>query len=57
MLALYCAAVFFVLSLIAAVVGFGLPLVGGAATVAKTLFFVFLLLGSLLLIFGKRVPV
>jgi uncharacterized membrane protein YtjA (UPF0391 family) len=52
---LYWAAVFFVIALIAAVLGFG-GIAAGAAGVAKILFFVFLILGALSLIFGRRVP-
>jgi uncharacterized membrane protein YtjA (UPF0391 family) len=54
---LYWAAVFFVIALVAAVLGFG-GVASGAAGVAKILFFVFLVLGALSLIFGRRrVPV
>lgn len=55
---LYWAAVFFVIALVAAVLGFG-GVAAGAAGVAKILFFVFLVLGALSLIFGRgrRVPV
>ncbi len=52
---LYWAAVFFVIALVAAVLGFG-GLAAGAAGIAKVLFFVFLVLGALSLIFGRRVP-
>lgn len=52
---LYWAAVFFIVALAAAVLGFsGISV--GAASVAKILFFVFLVLGALSLIFGRRVP-
>src|SRR5689334_16597215 len=52
---LYWAAVFFVIALVAAVLGFS-GLAAGAAGIAKILFFVFLVLGALSLIFGRRVP-
>jgi uncharacterized membrane protein YtjA (UPF0391 family) len=52
---LYWAAVFFVIALVAAVLGFG-GLAAGAGGIAKILFFVFLVLGALSLIFGRRVP-
>jgi uncharacterized membrane protein YtjA (UPF0391 family) len=52
---LYWAAVFFVIALVAAVLGFG-GVAAGAAGIAKVLFFVFLVLGALSLIFGRRVP-
>ena len=52
---LYWAAVFFVIALAAAVLGFG-GIAAGAAGIAKVLFFVFLILGALSLIFGRRVP-
>jgi uncharacterized membrane protein YtjA (UPF0391 family) len=54
---LYWTAVFFVIALVAAVLGFG-GVASSAAGVAKILFFVFLILGALSLIFGRRrVPV
>jgi uncharacterized membrane protein YtjA (UPF0391 family) len=53
---LYWAAVFFVIALAAAVLGFS-GIAAGAAGIAKILFFVFLVLGALSLIFGRRVPV
>jgi uncharacterized membrane protein YtjA (UPF0391 family) len=53
---LYWAAVFFVIALVAAVLGFS-GIAAGAAGIAKILFFVFLVLGALSLIFGRRVPV
>lgn len=53
---LYWAAVFFVIALAAAVLGFS-GIAASAAGVAKVLFFVFLVLGALSLIFGRRVPV
>jgi uncharacterized membrane protein YtjA (UPF0391 family) len=52
---LYWAAVFFVIALVAAVLGFS-GIAAGAAGIAKILFFVFLVLGALSLIFGRRVP-
>jgi uncharacterized membrane protein YtjA (UPF0391 family) len=52
---LYWTAVFFVVALIAAVLGFS-GIAAGAAGIAKILFFVFLVLGALSLIFGRRVP-
>ena len=52
---LYWAAVFFVIALVAAVLGFG-GLATSAAGLAKILFFVFLLFGAVSLIFGRRVP-
>ena len=53
---LYWAAVFFVIALISAVLGFG-GLASGAAGIAKVLFFVFLVLGALSMLFGRRAPV
>ena len=52
---LYWAAVFFVIALASAVLGFG-GIAASAAGVAKILFFVFLVLGALSLVFGRRVP-
>jgi uncharacterized membrane protein YtjA (UPF0391 family) len=52
---LYWAAVFFVIALVGAVLGFS-GIAAGAAGIAKILFFVFLVLGALSLIFGRRVP-
>jgi uncharacterized membrane protein YtjA (UPF0391 family) len=52
---LYWAAVFFVIALIGAVLGFS-GIAAGAAGIAKILFFVFLVLVALSLIFGRRVP-
>lgn len=52
---LYWAAVFFVIALVGAVLGFS-GIAAGAAGVAKILFFVFLVLGALSLVFGRRVP-
>jgi uncharacterized membrane protein YtjA (UPF0391 family) len=51
---LYWAAVFFVIALVGAVLGFS-GIAAGAAGIAKILFFVFLVLGALSLIFGRRV--
>lgn len=53
---LYWAAVFFVIAIAAAVLGFG-GIAAGAAGIAKVLFFVFLVLAALALIFNRRVPV
>lgn len=50
---LYWAAVFFVIALVSAVLGFG-GIAAGAAGIAKVLFFVFLALGALSLLFGRR---
>ncbi len=52
---LYWAAVFFVIALIAAVLGFS-GLGASIAVVAKILFFVFLVAGALSLLLGRRVP-
>ena len=54
---LYWAAVFFVIALIAAVLGFG-GIAAGAASIAQTLFFVFLILAVIGLVFGliRRSP-
>jgi uncharacterized membrane protein YtjA (UPF0391 family) len=52
---LYWAAVFFVIALIAAVLGFS-GIAASTAGIAKILFFVFLVVGALSLIFGRRVP-
>lgn len=52
---LYWAAVFFIIALVGAVLGFS-GIATGAAGIAKILFFVFLVLGALSLIFGRRVP-
>lgn len=52
---LYWAAVFFVIALIAALIGFS-GIAVGAAGLAKILFFVFLVLGALSLVFSRRVP-
>lgn len=49
---LYWAAVFFLLSLVAAVVGFS-GLAGSSASILQIQFFVFLVLGALSLIFGR----
>jgi uncharacterized membrane protein YtjA (UPF0391 family) len=53
---LYWTAVFFIIALVAAVLGFG-GVAAGAAGVAKVLFFVFLVLGALSLLMGRRAPV
>lgn len=53
---LYWTAVFFVIALVAAVLGFS-GIATGAAGIGKVLFFVFLVLGALSVIFGRRVPV
>lgn len=56
---LYWAAVFFIIAIVAAVFGFG-NIAGGAASIAKVLFFIFLILfvvsivGGLLT--GRRTP-
>jgi uncharacterized membrane protein YtjA (UPF0391 family) len=50
---LYYSAIFFVIALVAAVLGFG-AIAGASAGIAKILFFVFLVLGALSLIFGRR---
>lgn len=52
---LYWAAVFFVIALAAAVLGFG-GIAASAAGIAKILFFVFLVLAVVSLIFGRRIP-
>jgi len=48
---LYWAAVFFVIALVAAIFGFG-GIAGGAMSIAKVLFFVFLILFLVSLVFG-----
>jgi uncharacterized membrane protein YtjA (UPF0391 family) len=53
---LYWAAVFFVIALVAALLGFG-GVAAGATGIAKIVFFVFLVLGAMSLVFGRRVPV
>ena len=50
---LYWAAIFFIIAIVAAVFGFG-GIAAGATGIAKVLFFVFLVLGALSLIFGRR---
>jgi uncharacterized membrane protein YtjA (UPF0391 family) len=50
---LYWAAVFFVISIVAAIFGFG-GVSEGSADIAKILFFVFIVLAVLSLIFGRR---
>ena len=52
---LYWAAVFFVIAITAAVLGFG-GLASGAAAVAKVLFVVFLSLAALAVVFNRRLP-
>jgi uncharacterized membrane protein YtjA (UPF0391 family) len=52
---LYWSAVFFIIALLSAVVGFT-GIAGAADGIAKITFFVFLVLGALSLIFGRRVP-
>jgi uncharacterized membrane protein YtjA (UPF0391 family) len=52
---LYWAAVFFVIALVAAVLGFG-GIASGAVGVAKVLFVVFLALTALALVFNRRLP-
>lgn len=47
------AAIFFVIAIVAAVFGFG-NIVEGAATIAKILFFIFLILFVISLITGRR---
>jgi uncharacterized membrane protein YtjA (UPF0391 family) len=53
---LHYAIIFFVVALIAAVLGFG-GIAGAAAGVAKILFFVFLILFVVSLVVGRRPPV
>lgn len=50
---LYYAAVFFVIALVGAVLGFS-GIASASAGIAKILFFVFLVLGALSLLFGHR---
>lgn len=50
---LYWSAVFFIIALIAAFFGFG-NIAGAATSIAKVLFFIFLILFVLALIFGRR---
>ncbi|MFA5684628.1 MAG: DUF1328 domain-containing protein [Lysobacteraceae bacterium] len=50
---LYYAITFFVIALIAAVLGFG-GIAGAATGIAKVLFFVFLVLFVVSLLFGRR---
>jgi len=56
---LYWAAVFFIIALVAAVFGFG-NIAGGAASIAKVLFFIFLVLFVVSivsgLLTGRRTP-
>jgi uncharacterized membrane protein YtjA (UPF0391 family) len=51
---LYWTAVFFVIALVSAVLGFG-GIASGAAGIAKILFFVFLILGAISIVFNRRV--
>jgi uncharacterized membrane protein YtjA (UPF0391 family) len=53
---LYWAAVFFAIALLAAVIGFS-GIAAGSAGLAKLIFFVFLVLGAMALVFGRRQPV
>ena len=48
------AAIFFVISIIAAIFGFG-GVAEGSAEIAKVLFFIFIVLFVLTLIFGSRI--
>ncbi len=50
------ALLFLVVAIIAAILGFGV-IAGTAATIAKFLFFVFLVLAAISLLFGRRVVV
>jgi uncharacterized membrane protein YtjA (UPF0391 family) len=52
---LYWAAVFFVIAVAAAILGFG-GIAAEAAGIAKVLFIVFLVLAGLSLLFGRRRP-
>jgi uncharacterized membrane protein YtjA (UPF0391 family) len=52
---LYWAAIFFIIALVAAVLGFG-GIAAGAAGIAKILFFVFLILFIVALLMGRRTP-
>jgi len=52
---LYWAAIFFIIALVAAVLGFG-GIAAGAAGIAKILFFVFLILFVVALLMGRRTP-
>lgn len=52
---LYWAVVFLVIALISAALGFG-GIAGAATSIAKILFFVFLILFVISLIFGRRKP-
>jgi uncharacterized membrane protein YtjA (UPF0391 family) len=51
---LYWTAVFFIIALVSAVLGFG-GIASGAAGIAKLLFFVFLILGAISIVFNRRV--
>jgi len=50
---LYWTAVFFVIAILAAVLGFG-GIASGAAGIAKLLFFAFLILAIISLFYGRR---
>lgn len=50
---LYCAAVFFIIAIIAAVLGFG-DIAGASAGIAKILFFAFLVLFVVSLLLGRK---
>lgn len=50
---LYYAVVFFVIALVAGVLGFG-GIAGASVGIAKILFLVFVVLGAVSLIFGRR---
>ncbi len=54
---LYWAAVFFIIAIVAALFGFG-GIAAGAVSIAKVLFFIFLILFIISLIFGvaRRAP-
>ncbi len=52
---LYWAAVFFVIAIVAGVFGF-LGIMAGAASIAKILFFAFIVLGLVSLLMGRRAP-
>ncbi len=50
---LHYAVTFFIIALVAAILGFG-GIAGSAIEIAKILFFVFLILSVVVFIFGKR---
>ena len=52
---LHWAATFFVIAIVAALLGFG-GIAVSAIEIAKVLFFVFLVLAIVMFIFGRRVP-